>query len=163
MAKIVNNGKSIEKSSDATWINSKGEISYAEYKKNILEKIKESENNIENIKNIRSTLFYPQFPIKNTNISKEIVRIKKKKEEIENDDLEQNIKLKRRTLYNLFIFLGIETFLIFLFSLFQATKWLGFHLEEWSFKLLVTATISQITYMIQVAVKHLFPNQNQSK
>jgi hypothetical protein len=78
---------------------------------------------------------------------------------IENDALEQDIKLKKNTLFVLFGFLVLETFAIFLFSYFQATTFRGFILEEWSFKLLVFATISQITYMLQVAVKHLFPNK----
>lgn len=83
----------------------------------------------------------------------------KAREAIENDDLEQNIRLKKHTLYALFGFLAIETLIIFLFSFFQATFTFNFKLEEWSFKLLVTATILQITFMIQVAVKHLFPNK----
>lgn len=78
--------------------------------------------------------------------------------------IEQDISLKKYTHSLLFLFLAVETVLIFLFALFQGTKWpLGFHLEEWSFKLLVTATIGQITYMLQVAVKHLFPGSNIKK
>lgn len=78
--------------------------------------------------------------------------------DLKNQALEQDISLKKYTHSLLFLFLAVETVFIFLFALFQGTKWpLGFHLEEWSFKLLVTATIGQITYMLQVAVKHLFP------
>ena len=86
---------------------------------------------------------------KRTKIGEEIRKI-----ELENDAFEQDIKLKKRTLFILFIFLGIETIAIFVFSGLQATK--VFEMEEWSFKLLVAATISQITYMLQFAVKHLF-------
>lgn len=86
-------------------------------------------------------------------------KLKKLKEDIENEDLEQNIRLKKWTLYILFVFLLIETITIFAYSFFQAVHFHGFRLEEWSFKLLVAATISQITYMCQMAVKHLFPGK----
>jgi hypothetical protein len=129
------------------WVNNDSNfINYDAYKKDFLEKIKD-----ENILVANS-----DFSGLKTSISK---KIKKRKEEIENDALEQDIKLKKITLFALFIFLGIETLLIFLFSFLQATHLVDFRLEEWSFKLLVAATISQITYMVQVAVKHLFPNK----
>lgn len=86
-------------------------------------------------------------------------KIKKVKEDIENEGLEQDIRLKKWTLIILFGFLSVETVAIFTYSYFQATMFLGFNLEEWSFKLLVAATITQITYMCQMAVKHLFPGK----
>lgn len=89
--------------------------------------------------------------------------VKKRKEEIENESLEQDIRLKRHTLYALFTFLLVETIVVFLFSYLQATGKCGFYLEDWSFRLLVAATISQITYMLQVAVRHLFPNNHSAK
>lgn len=92
------------------------------------------------------------------------LRIKRRKQELENEAFEQDIKLKKNTLERLFIFLGIETTFIFLFAFFQAVKKpLGFHLEEWSFKVLVSATLIQITYMLQVAVRHLFPEKAGNK
>lgn len=78
---------------------------------------------------------------------------------LKNKALDQDISLKKWTLIALFIFLAIETLLIFFYSFLQATMFLSFELEEWSFKLLVTATLLQITFMLQVAVKHLFPNK----
>lgn len=85
---------------------------------------------------------------------------KRRKEELENEGFEQDIRLKRHTLYALFAFLVVETFFIFYFSYLQGTEIFSlFHLEEWSFKLLVVATISQITFMLNIAVKHLFPYQ----
>jgi hypothetical protein len=87
-------------------------------------------------------------------INDEIVREQK----LKNDNVEQDIKLKRETLNRLFIFLALETGLIFAFSFFQAIRWPAqFHLEDWSFKLLVTVTIMQITGMLYVAVRYLFP------
>ena len=77
---------------------------------------------------------------------------------LQNDKLAQNIDLKKKTLFVLFIFLAIETLLIFCFSFLQATFLLNFSLEEWSFKLLISATIVQITWMLSEAVKYLFPS-----
>lgn len=89
------------------------------------------------------------------NIGEEIA----KRESIINAGLEQDIVLKKTTLKILFLFLGIETIIVFFFAFLQGTKLWGFALEEWSFKLLITATLLQITYMLQVAVKHLFPTK----
>jgi len=82
-----------------------------------------------------------------------------RKKQLENNALEQDIALKKATLWILFGFLAFEIIAVFVFAYFQAVKFRGFALEEWSFKLLVTATLIQITYMLQVAVKHLFPNK----
>lgn len=88
-----------------------------------------------------------------TSIEDEIAREQK----IKNDDAEQDIGLKKTTLNRLFGFLAIETFIIFAFAFLQATHYFRFGLEEWSFKLLVSATITQITVMLYVAVNYLFP------
>jgi len=92
-----------------------------------------------------------------TDVTDELMR----KERLRNDDAEQNIRLKRIVLNRLFWFLGIETFFIFLFALMQATHWLGFGLEQWSFDILITATIAQITGMLFVAVRYLFPTSKE--
>lgn len=80
---------------------------------------------------------------------------------IKNDGLKQDMKMKKITLWILFGFLAVETVAIFFFAFFQGIErpW-GFRLEEWSFRLLVTATISQVTTMLIIAVRHLFPNNN---
>jgi len=79
------------------------------------------------------------------------------KQKIQNQGLLQDITLKRDTLFILFKFLRWETIVLFIFVALQALC--IFHLEEWAFRLLIVATISQITYMLQFAVKHLFPNK----
>ena len=90
-------------------------------------------------------------------IEQEIARERK----LKNDDAEQDIRLKRSTLNRLFIFLVAETALIFLLAFFQGIHWPHhFHLEDWSFKLLVTATVAQITGMLFVAVRYLFPTKS---
>jgi hypothetical protein len=102
-----------------------------------------------------------QFPVtssstpspERSSISREIAREKK----LKNDDTEQDIRLKKSTLNRLFILLASETVLIFTFAFFQATHLFGFSLEEWSFKLLTSVTIAQITIMLLVAVQYLFP------
>jgi len=82
------------------------------------------------------------------------------KERIKNIGRRQDIDLKKKTLSFLHKLLFAETVVIFLFSFFQATEFpMNFHLEEWSFKLLVATTISQITIMLLIAIKHLFPDQ----
>lgn len=91
-----------------------------------------------------------------SDIDTEVARRKK----LQNDDVEQNIRLKRIVLNRLFWFLGIETFLIFSFTFCQATRIpFGFELKEWSFNILITATILQIAGMLLVAVRYLFPTK----
>lgn len=102
--------------------------------------------------NLEALPSYSVSQSKQLDINDEIAR----RENIKNKDLEQDITLKKRTLIILFTFLGVETAIIFFFSFLQATSLFGFKLEEWSFKLLITATLAQIAYMLQVAVKYLF-------
>jgi len=83
-----------------------------------------------------------------------------KRKDLENQAFAQDIKLKRLTLKILFLFLACETFAIFAYALFQGIKLWGFQLEQWSFNLLVSATITQITVMLIIAVKHLFPQKD---
>jgi hypothetical protein len=94
--------------------------------------------------------------IKEIDINQEIARAQK----IKNDDAEQDIKLKRSTLRGLFRLLVVETIAIFALTAFQAMHWpLNFRLEEWSFRVLVGATLLQIATMLGVAVKYLFPRR----
>src|SRR4051812_40018458 len=95
-------------------------------------------------------------PLDRTSISIEIAREKK----LKNDDAEQDIQLKKTTLNRLFIFLASETVLVFIFAFLQATHLFGFALEDWSFKLLTSVTIAQITIMLSVAVNYLFPKKS---
>lgn len=91
-----------------------------------------------------------------SSISDEIAREKK----LKNDDAEQDIQLKKITLNRLFIFLASETTLVFIFAFLQATHLFGFALEEWSFNLLTSVTIAQITAMLFVAINYLFPKKS---
>ncbi len=77
------------------------------------------------------------------------------RKKILNKELEQDIRLKSFAFALLFLFLATETVGIFYFAYLQGWD-NSFRLEEWSFNLLVTATIGQITFMLQVAVKYLF-------
>lgn len=92
--------------------------------------------------------------LKRVDISDELTRAQR----IKNDDAEQNIMLKKVVLNRLFKYLGIETTFVFLFVLLQATHWIGFSLQDWTFDILITATIAQIAGMLFVAVRYLFPN-----
>lgn len=94
-------------------------------------------------------------------VGQQIDDIEQERKRLENQDYAQNTQLKRRTINLLFRFLALETAVIFAFAFAQATRWpLDFHMEEWSFKLLVTATIAQITGMLLVAVSYLFPRSD---
>jgi len=92
---------------------------------------------------------------KRSSISDELERAQK----LKNDDAEQDIQLKKITLNRLFKLLVSETIVIFIVSFMQATHVFHFALEEWSFKLLTSVTITQITVMLFVAVSYLFPKK----
>lgn len=95
-----------------------------------------------------------QYSTAKVDITDEIAREQK----IKNDNAEQDIKLKRQTLNRLFGFLGGETAGLFVLTIMQGTQWPPhFHLEEWSFKVIIGATITQITAMLFAAVRYLFP------
>lgn len=93
---------------------------------------------------------------KSIDIREELAR----RERIKNDDAEQDILLKRRTLNLLFYLLFVETLAIFVLSFMQAVHapW-HFAMQDSSFKILVGATILQITAMLSVAVAYLFPRR----
>ena len=103
-------------------------------------------------------IFYKKTAERNK-ISAILEKNKAEREELKNKALEQDIKLKKETLATLFWFLKIETVIIFCFTWFQATEGFRFELEEWSFKLFIGATITQITAMLLIAVQHLFPKK----
>lgn len=80
-----------------------------------------------------------------------------RKQQIENDNIEKDQKLKETTLRILFFFLTFETIIIFVLAFFQGFKVGGFQLEEWSFRVVIAGTLSQIAAMLVIAVKNLFP------
>jgi hypothetical protein len=96
-----------------------------------------------------------QHAVQRSSISDEIAREKK----LKNDDTEQDIHLKKSTLNRLFALLVGETIIVFFFTFLQATHDFHFALDEWSFKLLTSVTIAQITVMLSVAVNYLFPKK----
>jgi hypothetical protein len=82
-----------------------------------------------------------------------------RKQQIENDNIEKDQKLKEATLRVLFYFLMAETLVIFLLAFVQGFSIYGFRLEEWSFRLVIAGTLSQIAAMLIIAVKNLFPSK----
>ncbi|HMH70525.1 MAG TPA: hypothetical protein VK502_03925 [Candidatus Saccharimonadales bacterium] len=84
---------------------------------------------------------------------------KKRKQKIDNDNAEKDQRLKTLTLVLLFAFLTLETIVIFVLAFFQGFGYNKFHLDEWSFKLVILATLGQITAMLTIAVTHLFPKK----
>jgi hypothetical protein len=119
---------------------------YKEYKEKIQKLIKDKTSDF-----VSPSNFIEKTPI--------IEQIDSRRKELENTAFEQDIKLKKGTFSYLISFLVCETALIFLIAFFQGLHLFNFALEEWTFKLLVTVTISQITAMFFIVVKHLFPNK----
>jgi hypothetical protein len=99
-----------------------------------------------------NSLFYGQKPVK--------IDQKTRERQIINDNLQKDQDLKVNTLRNLFYFLSAETIIIFTIAIAQGFHLWGFNLDEWSFRLLLAVTIGQITYMLTIAVQHLFPHKS---
>jgi len=97
------------------------------------------------------------FSIKPQKIDEKVERARKRK--IANDNVEKDQQLKEDTLRKLFRFLTAETIIIFALAFLQGFGWWRFKLDEWSFRLVITATIGQITAMLTIAVQHLFPKK----
>lgn len=95
---------------------------------------------------------------KQKSIQEKIEQIKLQKAEEEISNLRNDRKLKNITLIALFILLIIETILIFTIAFFQGFKFCGFLIDEVTLRIIIAATITQITIMIHTAVKHLFPH-----
>lgn len=105
-----------------------------------------------------STIYAP------TRKSHRIYDALEERKNIVNKSLTLDMTLKKFTLIALFIFLAIETLLVFLFTFWQAVGVVfftnyNFKLDQWSFRLLLAATILQITAMLTIAVKNLFPQK----
>jgi hypothetical protein len=98
---------------------------------------------------------------KSQTFSKKLENARRKS--IENDNLENDQRLKKISLIILFVFLSIETVAIFVLAFFQGfgdgeNGW--FYLDAWSFRLVMAGTLGQITAMLTIAIKHLFPKKN---
>lgn len=111
-----------------------------------------------NAERATASSYRPRLPSFNSAKKPETIDEKIRKQKIENDNTENDQKLKKNTLVALFIFLGIETAVIFTLAFFQGFKAWGFELDVWSFRILVIATLGQITAMLTIAVRHLFPH-----
>lgn len=83
-----------------------------------------------------------------------------RREKIRNDNLESDQGMKRQSLYMLFMLLTIETVAVLVIILLQGFENI-FSLEEWSFRIFVSATLLQITAMLHTAIKHLFPARSE--
>lgn len=98
-----------------------------------------------------------QKPSVDNRILEEEVRLAR----IENDIREKDQALKEQTLKWLFVLLGIETGIVFVIAVIQGFHAAGFALDEWSLRLLLTATLVQTVSMLTIAIRHLFPQQKQ--
>jgi len=77
------------------------------------------------------------------------------------NNMKLDIELKKDTLYFLLILLGVETFAIFTLVFFQGFEIIT--IEEWTMRILTVSTITQITVMLNIAVKYLFSMSKSSK
>jgi len=77
------------------------------------------------------------------------------------NNMKLDIELKKDTLYFLLILLGVETFAIFTLVFFQGFGIIA--IEEWTMRILTVSTITQITVMLNIAVKYLFSMSKSSK
>lgn len=98
------------------------------------------------------------FTTKRAPIDEKIEKARAQK--IENDNREKDQRLKEQTLRKLFNFLWAETIVIFGLAFLQGFGLHRFKIDQWSFRIVVTATLGQITAMLTIAVRHLFPKKN---
>lgn len=85
---------------------------------------------------------------------------RQRRQQIDNDNAEKDQKLKEETLSKLFAFLKWETIAIFAIATLQGFgSVVHFKLDGLSFRILVGATIGQITAMLVIAVQHLYPKK----
>ncbi|MFA5888653.1 MAG: hypothetical protein WCW47_01295 [Candidatus Paceibacterota bacterium] len=130
--------------------------SFSKRNTDLSERFKEIRASLVHQQGIKRPLQYNIRPFGERSIQEKIAL---EKGQLENRAFEQDIGLKKNTLFILFWFLAAETVAIFVIAFFQGFKTGGFEIEGWSFRLLITATITQITVMLLIAVKHLFPNK----
>lgn len=81
----------------------------------------------------------------------------------ENDNLRSDQTLKRWTLVTLFIFLFAETTVLFVITFLQGYADSNFDLDNITLRIVVVATLAQISGMLTFAVRHLFPANGKEK
>jgi hypothetical protein len=88
-----------------------------------------------------------------------------RKKEAEADDAEGDIKLKKMIAYVIIGILIAQSGIVFWISVSQGLKYLlfrggAFDMEEWSFRILVSATLIQTYYLMRIVVSYLFPRRD---
>lgn len=78
----------------------------------------------------------------------------------ENENLKSDQSLKKTTLVLLFILLFFETLIIFIIAFMQGLHLWDFDLDKITLRIVVVATLTQISAMLTIAVRHLFPAKN---
>ena len=84
--------------------------------------------------------------------------ISNEKLQAENDILTKNQGLKAVTLKLLFILLFCESLVLFVLTFFQGFGAWGFDLDVVTLRIVVVASLLQISAMLTIAVRHLFPS-----
>jgi hypothetical protein len=79
------------------------------------------------------------------------------KKHTENELINKNQTLKKLTLILLFILLFVESIALFVLTFFQGFEFYGFDLDPITLRIIVVASLVQISAMLMIAVQHLFP------
>ncbi len=96
-------------------------------------------------------------------IDKEKVRARQldnEKKQTENSLINKNQSLKKLTLILLFVLLFVESIALFVLAFFQGFKYYGFDLDAITLRIIVVASLAQISAMLTIAVRHLFPSNH---
>lgn len=85
------------------------------------------------------------------------------------EDAEGDIKLKKKIARVIISILIAQTVLIFYIAISQGLGMLvyfnwptSFHLEEWSFRILISGTLVETYYLMRIVVTYLFPKRDVS-
>lgn len=111
--------------------------------------------------------YYPNFFIGRAKTFRErISGAEARKKEAEADDAEGDIRLKKRIARVIIFVLILQTIMVFVLSIAQSVNmfpWypyaIPFNLEDWNFRILVSATLIQTYYLMRIVVAYLFPNR----
>lgn len=133
------------------------------YFKQVLNQIRTSSEDNNQLNRKYSTLLTPKQPsipfdklLQQQRIRSQELNNDKKEREI--DLISKNQSLKKLTLILLFVLLFAESLVLFVLAFFQGFSFYGFELDLWTLRIIVVASLIQISAMLTIAVQHLFPS-----
>ena len=93
-------------------------------------------------------------------IANDKLQTQNEKLKTENDNLRSDQELKSTTLRLLFALLSAETLVIFILTFMQGFHLWHFNLDLLTLRIVIVASLLQISAMLTIAVRHLFPSKN---